>query len=77
MTADGRSTRAETKDIELYGRQWGKRLEITLSRTQPVGVFHAAGVRDLQRPGGAALLLVREERDRQGTDDQRLGRVLT
>ena len=27
---------AETKDIELYGRSWGKRLEIVLSRKQPV-----------------------------------------
>ena len=27
--------RAETQDIELYGRSWGKRLEITLSRMQP------------------------------------------
>jgi hypothetical protein len=27
---------AVTKDIELYGRHWGKRLEITISRTNPV-----------------------------------------
>ena len=39
------------------------------------GLLHAAGVRDLQRPGGAPLRLVREERDRQGADDRRLGRV--
>ena len=31
-TLDG----AEIKDIELYGRSWGKRLEITISRKQPV-----------------------------------------
>jgi hypothetical protein len=31
-TLDG----ATTNDIELYGRQWGKRLEITISRTKPV-----------------------------------------
>ena len=34
---DGRWTLdgAQVKDIELYGKHWGKRLEITLSRTEP------------------------------------------
>ena len=60
--------KANVNDIELYGIKWGKRLEITLTRTQPVA-FSIRQVFEIYdgRAGLRCCSYVRNETDREQT----------
>ena len=63
-----RLAKANVSDIELYGIKWGKRLEITLTRTQPVA-FSIRQVFEIYdgRAGLRCTSYLRNETDREQT----------